>query len=106
MTLVKKSLTAGLAAVTLAGSLAASSAPAAAWGHRGWGGPFAAGVIGGLATGAIIGSVARPAYGYGYGYPAYGYGPEPVYDPCYVTRRPVYDGYGDFAGYRRVRVCN
>lgn len=40
--------------------------------RRGRGGAIAAGVIGGLAAGAIIGSAMRPAYGY----PAYA---EPVY---------------------------
>ena len=106
MTAFRESLAAGLAAVTVAGALAGSTAPAAAWGH-GWGGPFAAGAIGGLAAGAIIGGASRP-YGYGYGYPAYSgyYAPEPVYNPCYVARRPVYDAYGYFAGYRRTRVCN
>ena len=50
----------------------------------------------------------RPAYGYGYGYAPYSYGyePVPVYNPCYRGRTPVYDAYGNFAGYRPVRICN
>ena len=107
MSVVKKTVTAGLAALTLTAGIASASAPAAAWYRGGWGGPVAAGVIGGLAAGAIIGSAARPSYGYG---PAYAYGPgyypAPAYDPCYRGRRPVYDSWGNFAGYRFVRVCN
>ena len=60
---------------------------------------MAAGVIGGLAAGAIIGGAARRGY---WGEPAYAYGPGPY--SC-MRRRAVYDGYGNFAGYRPVRVC-
>jgi hypothetical protein len=75
---------------------AASITPAAARG--GWGGPFAAGVIGGAAVGALVaGAAAQPYY----------YGPPPVaYAPaCWYTRRASYDYYGRFVGYQRVRVC-
>ena len=69
-----------------------------------YGGAVAAGVVGGLALGAIAGSAAANS-GYGYGYPAYA-PPPPVYGPpCYFTRQATYDPYGNFAGYRRVRVC-
>ena len=105
MSIVRKTAIAGLAALTLGVGVAGSAAPAAAWYRGGWGGPVAAGVIGGLAAGAIIGSATHP-YGYGYGPGYYGYAPEPVYNPCYASRRPVYDAYGNFAGYRVVRVCN
>jgi hypothetical protein len=99
MSVLRKTLIAGLAALTLTAGVATSSAPAAAWyrGGYGWGAPVAAGVIGGLAAGAIIGSAARPYYGY------------PAYAPeggCYLARRPTYDGYGNFIGYRRMRVCD
>lgn len=103
MSVLKKTMLAGLAALTLSTGVVATTAPAAAWYRGGWGGPVAAGVIGGLAAGAIIGSAVRPAYGYN---SYYGYAPAPVYDPCYRARRPVYDEYGNFAGYRPVRVCN
>ena len=77
------------------------------------GGAVAAGVIGGLAAGALLGAAisdshAAPAYGgYGYGYsrPAYGYAPvveeEYVERPVYRTRRVVrtYDD-GPAYGYR------
>lgn len=103
MSLLKKSVTAGLAVLTLMGGVATTATPASAWYRGGWGAPVAAGVLGGLAAGAIIGSAVRPAYGYGYGYgyPARAYGP-----PCARVRRPVYDAYGSFAGYRLTRVCD
>ncbi|MCB1539340.1 MAG: hypothetical protein KDJ25_00375, partial [Rhodoblastus sp.] len=70
MTRFRKTLTAGLAALTLGASLAATATPADAfgrhgwrgggmyggsWRHRGWrgSGPLAAGAIGGLALGAL-----------------------------------------------------
>ena len=84
------------AALIGAGTLASTQAEA-----RG-GGALAAGIIGGLAAGALIGAAtqahAAPAYGYG----AYGYAPAPVavrpapayrvYEedaPVYATRRVV-----------------
>lgn len=108
MTFVKKGLTVGLVALTLATGVTATT-PALAWHRGGFGAPLAAGLIGGLAAGAIFGGATRPAYGYdngyGYGY-GYGYRPAPVYQPCYRERQPVYDVYGNFAGYRVVRVCD
>lgn len=64
------------------------------------GGAVAAGVIGGLALGALAANAARPAY-YG-GYPAYrtvGYAPG-----CYVTRERRVNRFGELV-VRRVRVC-
>jgi hypothetical protein len=86
------------AAATL--GLAAIAAPQPAEARNG--GAIAAGVIGGLALGAIIGSaVSGPHYGYGPGYyaagPAYGYG------SCYWTRQRIWDGWGWRV--RPVRVC-
>ncbi|WP_406853660.1 hypothetical protein ABEG18_13945 [Alsobacter sp. KACC 23698] len=82
------------------------------WGYRGgywrgggWGAPVAAGLVGGLALGAL----AAPAYGYGYGYPGYGYGYAPAYvggyGTCYIERQRVYDAWGRMF-IRRVRVCD
>ena len=93
----KKVVAGALAALTMAGTLALSSTEASAyWRGYGWGpGAVAAGVIGGLALGALA---ARPYY---YGPPPsyYAYGPD-----CYVTRRRVWvDGYG--WTFRRVTVC-
>ena len=91
----KKALTATAAALTLGLTLAASSAPAEA--RFGRNGAF----FGGLAVGAIAGGViahsyARPAYA------------QPVYygGSCWVERRAVHNSWGDFVGYRRIRVCN
>jgi hypothetical protein len=86
------------AALIGAGTLASSTAEA-----RG-GGAVAAGIIGGLAAGALIGAAtqahAAPAYGYSYGGYGYGYAPvvvrpAPAYRvyeedaPVYATRRTV-----------------
>jgi hypothetical protein len=91
-----RTFTASLAALSLASVLAAASpASAGGWNHH-WNGPLAAGVVGGLALGAIAGA--------GYPSAAYYYDP-PVYEGCYIARRPAYDGWGEFVGYRRVRVC-
>ena len=71
------------------------------------GGAIAAGVLGGLAVGAIAGSAAANNNGY-YGGPAYApaYAPAPAYrGGCYFTRQPVYDEDGEVVGRRRVRVC-
>ena len=107
---------AGVAALLAAGSMAASAAPANAYGYwgghggyyghgyggRGYGGGALLGAgIAGLAVGAAIAG-SHPGYGYGYGYaPRYGYGYG--YGTCAV-RRSVWDPY--YGGYvvRRVPV--
>lgn len=102
MTKVTKTLTTFAMVATL--GLWAVAAPQPAQARNG--GAIAAGVIGGLAAGAIIGSaVARP-YGYGYGPGYYAYGPGPVYygPSCWWTRERVWDGWGWRV--RRVRVCD
>ncbi|MCC6538044.1 MAG: hypothetical protein IT162_10865 [Bryobacterales bacterium] len=91
-----------LTGVALAGVLAVgavTTSPQKAEAHC-YGCAVGAGVVGGLAAGAIIGSaLAYPAYGYGYyGGPAYAYGPR-----CWWTRHRVAGPYG--YGWRRVRVC-
>lgn len=100
---MKKVFSAGIVAAVIGAGLFSGTAPAQARN----GGAIAAGVVGGLALGAIAGSAAANAgggYGYGYGYPAYA-APAPAYGGCYMTRQATYDPYGNFAGYRRVRVC-
>lgn len=100
------------AAATLA--TAAVSVPSdaqARWrGHHG--GAVAAGVFGGLAAGALIGSAFAnpyygsgyyPAYGYGYG-PAYGYSPVYAEPACYIRRERVCDPYRG-CWVQRVRTC-
>jgi hypothetical protein len=126
---MRKTIAAGLAAITLAGGAIASAAPASAqqgfsrgWGGYGYGyrhrayrphyggGAVAAGLIGGLALGALA---ARPAYGYGYGYGAYapagyGYGYAPVAygygGECFVERRRSIDPWGRVV-VRKIRTC-
>ncbi len=90
MTKFRKTLTAGLAAVTLATGVAATSTPAAAWGYHHYWGWGAGAAIAGLALGAAA-AAATPYY---YGYPA-----------CYLTSQPVVDYYGNIIRYRHVRVC-
>ncbi len=97
---MKKSIVA-IAAVGLVA--AALSSPAQA---RCDGCAVGAGVIGGLAAGAIIGSAAANGpYYYGPG-PGYYYGPGPVYygGGCYWHRERFWDGWGWRV--RRVRVCD
>ena len=92
MTRTRKFITASIAALTLAGAVSATTTPAAAWGkyhhhHGGWGwGPGVALGIGALTVGALAASSAYD------------------YDTC-VVRQRVYDDWGRFRGYRRVRVA-
>lgn len=104
-----------LAAVAAAALVATSVAPQPAEAR---GGRIAAGVLGGLAAGAILGGAFGPRYygpGYGYYGPGYGYyggGYAPAYyggyapyygGGCYVRRERFWDGYGWRV--RRVQVC-
>jgi hypothetical protein len=89
------------AVAALALAVSASSQPAFAGGN---GGAVAAGVVGGLAVGAIIGSQANRGYYGGPGYYESGY--QPVYGGgCHIERQEVDDGYGRIR-IRRVRVCD
>jgi hypothetical protein len=101
----KALIVAAAAAIAVAGTM---SQPARA-GDRG--GAVAAGVIGGLAVGALVGAAAaQPRY-----YappPAYVVEPEPVYvapppPRCYWTRgEPAWDGYRGVWVRPRVQVCD
>lgn len=92
---MKKTFVALASAAVIAG--AALLAPTGAE-ARSRGGAIAAGVLGGLALGAIAGG----AYAYGPG--PYYYGPAPVYGPrCWWERQRVWNGYGWTWG--RVQVC-
>jgi hypothetical protein len=100
---MKKTLTAVVAAATIAGTLAMSATDASAQWRRGWGwGPgIAAGVIGGLALGAFLAT--RPR-----GYVVYEGYAQPVHGPgCYWASQPVYDHRGRVVGYtgQPVQVC-
>jgi hypothetical protein len=98
---MKHTLTALAAAAAIA--ITAVGAPTKAEARWRGGGGVAAGIIGGIAAGALIAGASRHYYGPGYGYgyyggPAYAYGP-----PCYWQRQRIWDGYG--WRIRRVRVC-
>jgi len=67
------------------------------------GGALAAGIIGGLAVGAIVGSQMDRGYYGGPGYYQSGY--QPVYGRCHTERQRVEDGYGRVY-VQRVRVCD
>ena len=66
-------------------------------------GAIAAGVVGGLAVGAIVGSQMNRGYYGGPGYYQPGY--QPVYGRCHTERQRVEDGYGRVY-VQRVRVCD
>lgn len=68
-------------------------------------GAVAAGVVGGLAAGAIIGAAASQPRSY-YSGPAY-VAPTyaPVYGACHIEREQVVDDWGR-VHFRRVRVCD
>lgn len=95
MTTIRKTIASALAVLTVAGALTATAGSAeAAPRHRNWnGGAVAAGVVGAIALGAIAASAAqaRPA--------------QPAYE-CGWERQPVYNQWGEFAGWRRVQVCD
>jgi hypothetical protein len=103
---MKRTVTALVAAATIAGTLAVSVSDAdAQWRRRGgggWGPGIAAGVLGGaIIAGAIIAS--RPP-----GYVMYESYPHPVYrSGCYWAAEPVYDRYGRVVGHtgQPVQVC-
>jgi hypothetical protein len=110
MTVLRKSITGALAALTLGATVAATATPASAdWrGHRGgwhgghqrgWGGPVAAGVIGGLALGAFAANAGPRYYAPTAGQRFYG-------GDCFRQDRPTYDRWGRFIGYRAVTVCD
>jgi hypothetical protein len=91
---------------TLIGMGLALSLVAAPIQARAEGGRIAAGIIGGLAAGAIIGSMVRPP-------PPVYYAPAPVYvappppPACYFAPgAPVWDGYRGIWVRPQVQVCN
>jgi hypothetical protein len=96
---MNKTLIAIAAAATLGLATVAAPQPAEARGGR-----IAAGIIGGLAIGGILGAAA--AHGPYYGPGPYYYGPGPVYygPDCYFTRQRYWDGWR--WRFERVRVCD
>jgi len=104
-TLKNRFVTAGLVALTIAGTTIATTSQAEARNNFGRG--LAAGIAGTLVGGALLSAAHdRPVYGTPvYAQPTY-YGPppvvyEPVYPRCHVAWRQ--DGFGDMY---RVRVCD
>ena len=88
---MKKFATATVAALSVAAMLALSAAPAEAkFGRRG-------AFFGGLAA-AVVGTaiLAHSARSHA----------APVYSDCWTEKRPRYNRWGDFRGYRYIRVCN
>jgi hypothetical protein len=88
-----------LIAAAIVAAMAVSSDPTPVQAR---GGALAAGIIGGLAVGTILGAAAAPRY----------YGPPPVYvegpaPRCYWTRgQPVWDPYVGAWRHPRVQVCD
>jgi hypothetical protein len=96
--MIKLSEIVAVSVMTLAASV--TSQPAFA---RNNGGAVAAGVVGGLAVGAIIGSQANRNYYNGPAYYESGY--QPVYQNCRTERQRFEDQYGRLR-VQRVRVCD
>lgn len=105
---INRFATAGLVALTIAGTTIATTSQAEARNNFGRG--LAAGIAGTIIGGALIAGARHPGYAYGPAYyaPAYAtpaYGPpdvyEPVYPRCHVAWRQ--NAWGDMY---RVRVCN
>jgi hypothetical protein len=63
-----------------------------------------AALFGGFAAGALVGGAL--ASGPRYAAPPPVYAAPPVVVDCGYERRPVYDQWGNFAGYRHFRVCD
>jgi len=89
------------AAAALVLAVTVSSQPAYAGGN---GGALAAGIVGGLAVGAIIGSQSGGGY-YNNGPGYYESGYQPGYGGCHIERQRVVDQYGNYR-MRRIRVCD
>jgi hypothetical protein len=91
-----------LAAVSVLAMSVSASEPAFARN----GGAIAAGVVGGLAVGAIVGSQVNRNY---YGGPTYvdqpAYAVAPGYGGCHTERQEFQDRYGNIR-VRRIRVCD
>jgi hypothetical protein len=89
----KKAAILSAAVLTVGVAFAASADPAEArWGRRAF--------VGGAALGILGAAAAAHAYHA----PRYGYVVEG--GECWRERRAVYNRYGDFVGYRNIRICN
>ncbi|HMN73469.1 MAG TPA: hypothetical protein PKA55_16535 [Rhodoblastus sp.] len=79
------------------------AAPNRAWRGGGWHGGGRRGISTGAAVGIGVGAAALGILGAA---AAANAAPAPVYGECYIARRPMYDGWGNYIGSRRVRVCD
>lgn len=103
---MKRSVTAFAGAAALAAAVLAGPAAAEASDRA-----LAAGIIGGMSAGAILGNPYYPGYGYGY-YPGYVGYPAPVYrvpplgppPGCVIKQQKVWDGYR--WRWRKLRICH
>lgn len=75
------------------------------WGYGGWGGGWGYGgaALTGLALGAVAASAVQNQYGYAQ--PYYGYARPYRRARLCVANQALYDDWGDFIGYRRVRIA-
>jgi hypothetical protein len=64
-----------------------------------------AALFGGFAAGALVGGALASGPRYAVPPPVYA-APPPAFVDCGYERRPVYDRWGYFAGYRYMRVCD
>ena len=88
---MKKFATATIAALSVAATLALSAAPAEArYGRKG---AFFGGLAAAVVDGALLAGAARSHHRGHYG-------------SCWTEKRPRYNRWGDFRGYRYIRVCN
>ncbi len=88
---MKKFATATIAALSVAATLALSAAPAEAkYGRKG-------AFFGGLAAAVIGGAILSHAHNSHY---------RGHRSRCWTEKRPRYNRWGDFRGYRYIRVCN
>lgn len=123
--LTRKLMIGALALGVTGGTLVSSINQAEAGWRHGYGGnrggALAAGIIGGVAVGALLGAASRPAYAapaYGYGSPVYSapsyyapasgyYEEEPVYyrPTCHWQRQKIWQDPYTYT-VRRVKICN
>lgn len=90
--ITKKFATATIAALTIGATIALTAAPAEAkFGRKG---AFFGGLAAGIVGAGLLGGHAYHHGGYYYG------------GSCWREKRPVYNRWGDFRGYRYIRVCN
>ena len=116
MITIRKALSSTITALVLGATVIVSATPASAdWrsnhrhgGRGGNGGAIAAGIIGGLALGALAAGAARADTRRSYYAPAPAYAPVESYSygGCYDIEKPAYNRWGQFVGYRLVTVCD